>query len=280
MKDVRKKIYTIIFEANTPAGKLFDVVLLLLILASVLLVLLESVKGIGQPYYMFFYIAEWIITGLFTIEYILRIYSLKKPKSYIFSFYGLIDLVSILPSYIALVFTGMHYLLVVRIFRLLRIFRIFKLNHFLSESNILVNAMRASRDKIFIFLYFVVLSVVVFGSALYVIESTVEGYGFTIIPMGIYWVIVSLTTVGYGDISPFTPLGQFLASCIMIMGYGIIAVPTGIVSVEINKEVNRVRDSSPTHHCYNCLEEGHALDAKYCRECGYKLDTPVEDIDS
>lgn len=273
---LKKKIYKIIFEANTPGGKLFDIILLILILTSVALVLLESIKELGQKYFVFFYISEWIITIFFSIEYFLRIYSIKKPRNYVFSIYGLIDLVAILPSYMALVLPGAHYFLVIRIFRLLRIFRIFKLNHFMSESNILVAALRASRDKILIFLYFVVLSVIVFGSAMYVIESAVEGTGFTSIPTSIYWAVVTLTTVGYGDISPATPLGQFLAACIMIMGYGVIAVPTGIVSVEINREASRVRNTSLTHHCYNCLKEGHQTDAIYCRKCGYKLDSPTD----
>ncbi|RDV14025.1 ion transporter [Pontibacter diazotrophicus] len=263
---LRKKLYTIIFEAETTGGKAFDVVLLLLILLSVLVVSLESIEEINDKYLPLFRFLEWTFTILFTIEYALRIYSTPRPFKYIFSFFGIVDLLSILPSYLSLLIFGSQYLSVVRVLRLIRIARIFKLTRFINEGQVLSKALRASMNKILVFLGVVLLVVVIVGSLMYLIEG--EASGFTSIPKSIYWTIVTLTTVGYGDIAPVTTLGQMLASCIMIMGYGIIAVPTGIVSVELAKSD---RGTDTTRVCPNCHVEGHPADANYCFNCGYKL---------
>ncbi|WP_162053100.1 ion transporter [Pontibacter pamirensis] len=263
---LKHKIYTLIFEAETPAGKVFDVILLLLILLSVLVVSLESIEELSYHYLPFFRFLEWTFTIIFTIEYALRIYSTPRPFKYIFSFFGIVDLLSILPTYLSLIIFGSQSLLVVRVLRLVRIARIFKLTRFINEGNVLSKALRASMNKILVFIGVVLLVVVIVGSMMYLIEG--EASGFTSIPKSIYWTIVTLTTVGYGDIAPATPLGQMLASCIMIMGYGIIAVPTGIVSVELAKSD---RETANTRVCPNCHVEGHPVGAKYCFNCGYKL---------
>ncbi|GAB3531422.1 ion transporter [Pontibacter brevis] len=262
----REKLYTIIFEAETPGGKAFDVILLLLILLSVLVVSLESIEELNDKYLPWFRFLEWCFTIIFTIEYLLRIYSTPRPGRYVVSFFGLVDLMAILPTYLSLVFAGSHYLLVVRVLRLLRIARIFKLTRFINEGQVLSNALRASLNKILVFIGVVLVLVVIVGSLMYLIEG--EENGFTSIPKSIYWTIVTLTTVGYGDIAPVTPLGQILASCIMIMGYGIIAVPTGIVSVELARSD---RETAATRVCPNCHQEGHPVDANYCFNCGYEL---------
>ncbi|MFD2999176.1 ion transporter [Pontibacter toksunensis] len=260
----RHKLYTIIFEAETTAGKVFDVVLLLLILLSVLVVCLESIKELAIAYLPFFRSVEWSFTIIFTIEYLLRIYSTPKPKRYIFSFFGIVDFLSIIPTYLSLILVGSQYLLVIRVLRLLRIARIFKLTRFIDEGQVLSKALKASMNKIMVFIGVVLLVVVIVGSLMYVIEG--EASGFTSIPKSIYWTIVTLTTVGYGDIAPATPLGQMLASCIMIMGYGIIAVPTGIVSVELARSD---RETAATRVCPNCHVEGHPADANFCFNCGH-----------
>ena len=229
-KDWRAQVHEIIYEADTPAGKFFDIVLLIAILASILLVMLESIQYYDQKYHNFFNISEWVITILFSIEYILRVISVKKPLKYITSFYGVIDLLSTIPKYLSLIFVGTHALVAFRAIRLLRIFRILKLVRFLSASNHLTTALKASRAKISVFMLTVLIITIILGTVMYLVEG--EEHGFDNIPKSVYWCIVTLTTVGFGDITPQTPLGQIIASFVMIMGYGIIAVPTGIVSAE------------------------------------------------
>ena len=245
----RNKLYEIIFEADTPAGKWFDIFLLWAILISVLVVFLESISKLRSSYGDIFYYLEWFFTILFSVEYILRIISTKKPFGYIFSFYGIIDVLAILPTYLSLVIAGSHYLLVIRILRLLRVFRILKLTHMIRQATILKRALIASRGKIAVFLFAVLTLIVIIGAVMYVIEGPENG--FTSIPFSMYWAIVTMTTVGYGDISPQTTIGQIFASFVMIMGYAIIAVPTGIVSVEIAA----VTKKSSVQVCPGCFKE-------------------------
>lgn len=267
-KSWRDKLYEIIYEADTPAGKLFDIVLLIVIIVSIIFVMLESVEWIDKKYHNFLNIAEWIITIMFTLEYIARIVSVKHPKKYIFSFYGVIDLLSTIPKYLSLFLVGTHHLVALRALRLLRVFRILKLARYIGESTNFVRALKASRAKIAVFLSFVLILCIILGTIMYLVESSESG--FSSIPRSIYWAIVTLTTVGYGDIAPVTPLGQFLASIIMILGYGIIAIPTGIVSSEMTK-VNKHEVNTNTQCCSNCLAEQHNDDAEYCFKCGCKL---------
>ena len=266
-KSIRKKLYDIIFEADTFTGKTFDIVLLVLIVISILAVILESVPAYGERYRGLFSVIEWTITFFFTAEYLLRIWVVERPSRYIFSFFGIIDLLSILPSYISLVIGGAHGLMIIRALRLLRIFRLFKLSRYIAEGNMLMMALKNSREKISVFLMTVVMLVIVLGTLMYMVEG--EEHGFTSIPKGIYWAIVTLTTVGYGDIAPVTGLGQFIASLVMILGYGVIAVPTGIVTVEYSRF--RKNKKITTQVCPNCLREGHDIDAVYCKYCGAKL---------
>lgn len=269
LSPLQEKIHEIIFEAETPWGKRFDVVLMIFIFASVGVVMAESIKEYDQVYHEEIIFLEWFFTIVFTIEYGLRLYSVKRPLAYATSFFGVIDLVSILPTYIALLLpeTTLGYLLIIRVLRLMRVFRVLKLLTFQKESMVLGKALYASRYKIAVFLMFVVLLVFVIGSVVYIIEGGVNE-GFSSIPRSIYWAIVTLTTVGYGDISPITPFGQFFAGVIMILGYAIIAVPTGIVSTEMAKVE---RGSFSTIYCKNCTRGGHANDAKYCKYCGDDL---------
>ncbi len=263
---LRNKIHEIIFEAETPEGKLFDVVLLWAILISVGVVMLESVGALRDQFGSEFYIVEWVFTILFTFEYMLRVYSVRKPLGYIFSFYGIIDLLAIVPTYLSLYVTGAQSLIVIRAVRLLRVFRVLKLGRYLGEADVLKRALAASRPKITVFLVAVLSMTLITGTVMYLVEG--EQNGFTSIPKSIYWAIVTMTTVGYGDIAPQTVLGQFLASVVMIMGYAIIAVPTGIVSVELanvkNLDVN-------TNACPSCSAEGHNIEAKFCHMCGASL---------
>lgn len=261
----RKKLYEVIFEADTPTGKFFDVVLLIIILISIVLVMLESVSSINKDYQSILRITEWIITGVFTIEYILRVAIVRKPFRYIFSFYGIIDLLAVIPTYLGLFVIGSHSLVVIRVLRLLRAFRILKLTRYTQAGRSLARALWVSREKISVFLFFVVVLVIIIGTLMYLVEG--ESHGFSSIPRSIYWAIVTLTTVGYGDISPVTPFGQFIASIVMIMGYAIIAVPTGIVTAEIIKP----DASKNTQVCSNCLYDKHDDDAVYCKKCGAKL---------
>lgn len=265
MSKTKQKIYEIIFEADTPAGKLFDVALLFVIIISVALVLLESVPAIRDNHYQLLRVLEWCITIIFSVEYILRVAIVKKPLRYIFSFYGVIDLLSVLPTYIGLVIAGSHSLVVIRILRLLRVFRILKLTRYTLAGRSLAKAIWNSREKISVFIFFVTMLVIIIGTIMYLVEG--PEHGFTSIPRGIYWAIVTLTTVGYGDISPETPLGQFIASIVMIMGYAIIAVPTGIVTAEI---INPTSDKN-TQVCPQCLHPSHDDDAVFCKKCGSRL---------
>lgn len=262
----RGQIHAIIFEAETPLGKLFDVLLIWAIILSVLTVMLESVSEVARDWGSVLRVAEWIFTVMFTIEYALRISCVGRPSRYIFSFYGIIDLLAILPTYVGVLFPQTRFLLVIRALRLLRIFRVLKLARYVEASGLLTRALRASRIKILVFLYFVLTLVVVIGAVMYVVEGSENG--FTSIPRSVYWAIVTLTTVGYGDISPNTPLGQVLASIVMIMGYGIIAVPTGIVTAEMTRGMSR---EVSTASCSSCSLDGHADDAVYCKYCGSKL---------
>lgn len=262
--ELRKKIYIIIFRSDTPAGKFFDLSLLVLILMSIFSVFLESVAQIRSEYGALLYTLEWLFTILFTIEYFLRIYSSHKPWRYIFSFYGLIDLLAILPTYLSLLFIGTQYLIVIRALRLMRVFRILKLTNYMSAGNILNTALRGSVHKIIVFLLCVLTLVTIIGTTMYLIEG--EENGFTSIPTAIYWAIVTITTVGYGDISPQSPLGQFLASILMIIGYGIIAVPTGIVSVEMAKATEEAK-----LRCISCHSSIHSTRDNYCANCGTSL---------
>ncbi|GLB51225.1 ion transporter [Neptunitalea chrysea] len=263
----KKKLYEIIYEADTKAGKWFDIGLLFLICFSIVLVMLESVASINVTYGDLFLILEWSVTILFTIEYILRIISIKRPLKYIFSFYGLIDFISTIPLYVSYFFAGSHVLIAFRALRLLRVFRVLKLVRFLGEASQLKEALKASRTKIVVFIYTVLIISVILGTIMYLIEG--EESGFTSIPRSIYWTIVTLTTVGYGDIAPATNLGQFVASLIMILGYGIIAVPTGIVTIEFARQSNKVHLN--TQICSNCQCDNHTDEAKFCYNCGEKL---------
>ncbi|MFW6289644.1 MAG: ion transporter [Mariniphaga sp.] len=265
MANIREKLYEIIFEADTRAGKSFDVILLLIILLSVFLVLLESIPSYRVQYQEFFLISEWIITGIFTVEYIIRILIVRKPWKYIFSFFGIIDFLAVIPTFIGLLLVGYQSILVIRVLRLFRVFRILKLTRYSLAGRTLARAIWASRQKISVFLFSVLLLVTIVGTLMYLIEG--EQSGFTSIPRSIYWGIVTLTTVGYGDISPVTPLGQFLASIVMILGYAIIAVPTGIVTAEMIRPVTRRN----TQVCPNCLHDEHEDDAVYCKKCGSEL---------
>jgi voltage-gated potassium channel len=262
----KRELHEIIYEADTPNGKLFDLILLITILASIVLVMLESIDSINDSYGTFLNISEWIITGLFTLEYILRIIAIKKPLKYIFSFYGIIDLLSTIPKYLSLIFIGSHHFAALRALRLLRVFRILKLTRYIGASNKLLIALKASRAKIGVFLFFIIILCVILGAIMYMIEGADNG--FTSIPKSIYWAVVTMTTVGYGDIAPQTPFGQFIASIIMILGYAIIAIPTGIVSSEISKT-----DSidTNTQSCPNCGIDGHKDGAEFCYSCGTKL---------
>nr|WP_314546552.1 ion transporter [uncultured Empedobacter sp.] len=274
-KKLKQKIFDIVFEADTPYGKFFDISLLLLILLSVGLVMLESIPAINARHHTVLVSLEWILTFLFTIEYLLRIYCVKNRWRYIFSFYGVIDLLSILPFYLGLVLPTSKYLASIRILRLLRIFRIFNLTRFTRGKNVLVLGLKESKDKIIVFLSFVLLIVVVIGSIMYMVEHDHPESGFTSIPISIYWAIVTLTTVGYGDISPVTGLGQFLASVVMIIGYGVIAVPTSIITMEMNK-ASRTKEDIPTNtqRCRNCGDDYHLDGAIYCKTCGHLLNEP------
>jgi|SRR5688572_12341102 len=263
----RQRLHEVIFESNTSEGKTFDIFLLISILASIAIVMLDSVASLHSRYGEFFFVLEWGFTILFTIEYVLRLISVKRPLLYVASFLGLVDLMAILPMYLSIFLVGAQSLLVLRALRLLRIFRIFKLTHFLSEMSYLGAAMRSSAKKISIFMLVVLAIVVILGSIMYLVEGVENG--FTNIPESIYWAIVTITTVGYGDIAPVTPGGKFIASLIMLIGYGIIAVPTGIITTEI---AMMYRSEKKGHEaCPACGREGHDYNASFCKYCGEKL---------
>jgi voltage-gated potassium channel len=276
--DWKQKLHEIIYEADTPMGKWFDIVLIFVILFSVLLIMLESVKQIDVEYHGTLLTLEWVVTILFTIEYIARIICIQKPFKYIFSFYGIIDFLSTIPLYLSYVLAGSQVLLAVRAFRLLRVFRILKLVRFLGEASQLKSALRASSAKITVFLFAVLILSVMLGTLMYLVEG--DEAGFTSIPMSIYWTIVTLTTVGYGDIAPITPQGQFIATVIMLLGYGVIAVPTGMVTVEFGKRSRALKTGEDkvekfvhvnTQACPSCSKEGHRDDASHCYNCGSLL---------
>jgi len=266
---LKDRLHEIIFEADTPEGKLFDILLLIFILGSIVVVMLESVEPISDKYLGLFVVLEWIFTIFFTIEYIIRLYITRKPIKYATSFFGVIDLLSILPAYLNFFFPGLHYFVVIRSLRLLRVFRIFKLFHFMKGGVEIMRGLKDSRQKITVFLFFILIVVTIMGSVLYIVEGN-SNSGFSSIPRSIYWAIVTLTTVGYGDIAPVTEFGQFLAACIMILGYAVIAVPTGIVTAQFVKGPT-TSDEVSTQVCRHCAREGHEPDAEFCKYCGEQL---------
>lgn len=269
-RDWKFKLHEIIYGTHTPAGKLFDIVLLVIILYSVIIVMLESVPRFDDNYHTFLDVSEWVVTILFTIEYVLRIICIKRPSKYIFSFFGIIDFLSTIPKYLSYLVVGSQYFAALRALRLLRVFRILKLVRFVGESNNLVRALSASRTKIFIFVFFVMIISILLGTIMYLVEG--PEHGFNSIPHSVYWTIVTLTTVGYGDISPETGLGQFIATFVMIIGYGIIAVPTGIVTVEFAKQKRqKSAENEGKIICESCGMEGHDPSANYCYHCGSPL---------
>ncbi len=265
MDSFKEKLYEIIFEADTRKGRFFDIVLLLVILFSIGLVLLESIPSLRYEYHHILRILEWVVTGIFTAEYIIRIWIVRRPWRYIFSFYGIIDFMAVVPTYLSLLIVGSQSFAVIRVFRLLRVFRILKLTRYTTAGHTLRQAMWASREKISVFIFLVVTLVIIIGTVMYLVEG--EASGFTSIPRSIYWAVVTLTTVGYGDISPATALGQFFASIVMLLGYAIIAVPTGIVTAEMMNPTPRKN----TQTCPHCLHERHEDDAIFCKKCGGKI---------
>lgn len=264
----KKLIHDIIFGTDTRTGKLFDIFLTVAIILSILVVMLDSVASIHEEYGFALFVAEWIFTVLFTIEYILRIVSASQKVRYIFSFYGIIDLLAIIPTYLSLILAGYQYLIIIRVLRLLRIFRILKLYRFIGASHHLVESLKASRHKIAVFLSAVMAIVIVMGAAMYLIEGPENG--FRSIPESIYWAIITLTTVGYGDITPITPLGKSLAAMIMILGYSIIAVPTGIITSELSLKSAQLKEEQEKC-CKDCGCVEHDEDANYCKKCGKKI---------
>ena len=266
VKDWRTRLYVIIFEADTRAGKWFDVILICSIILSVIAVMLDSVGSINRSYGGVLYIIEWFFTILFTVEYALRLFCIGEPTRYAKSFFGMVDLLAILPTYISVLFPGSQYLISIRILRILRVFRVLKLAEYSLEAQTLMQALKVSRRKITVFVFAVLTLVVIFGSLMYLIEG--EEHGFTSIPISVYWAIVTMTTVGYGDIAPHTEFGKMLAAVIMILGYGIIAVPTGIVTVELS---NLKKRTTRNLVCQQCSSEDHSDDAKFCKDCGTKL---------
>ena len=265
-KTLRNKLYKIIFKSDTPLGKGFDVLLIISILLSVVVVMLDSVQYYNNKYGDILYIMEWVFTLLFTVEYFLRIYCINRPLIYMKSFFGVIDLLSIIPTYISIFFPAYRYLTIIRILRVLRIFRVLKLIFYIGEANILMDALVLARRKIIVFLFFIFTLATIIGSVMYLVEG--EANGFTSIPRSIYWAIVTITTVGYGDISPQTALGQFFASFAMIIGYATIAVPTGIISAEYSTMKQKFNNTV----CPDCGNEDHEDDAKFCRTCGTALE--------
>jgi voltage-gated potassium channel len=262
----REPLHQVVFEADTVAGKVFDVMVLFFILLSTLIVILESIHELQARYGPTFVALEWGFTILFTVEYLLRLISVRRPWRYVTSFYGIVDLLAIVPTYLRLLAPWSHYLIVIRILRLLRIFRVLKLTEYLHEATMLQQALRASRRKISVFLLTVVILIIIIGAIIYVVEG--EAHGFVDIPTSIYWAVVTLTTVGYGDLAPQTPLGQLLASAVMLLGYGILAVPTGIVTIELSRAA---RMPVTTQACPACGRGGHDYDAVHCKYCGTQL---------
>jgi voltage-gated potassium channel len=269
VQQLRRRLQIVIFEADTPAGKAFDIALLCAIVLSVIAVMLESVGSVEIRFGKELRLAEWTFTVLFTVEYALRLFCVERPSRYARSFFGVVDLLAILPSYLSLVIPGSQSLLVIRALRLLRIFRIFKLARFLREANVLLTAMRSGSRKVAVFIGTVLVLVAILGSAMYIIEG--EEHGFDNIPLAMYWAVVTMTTVGYGDLTPQTPLGRLLSTVVMIIGYSIIAIPTGIMTSEI---IQASRKPVTTRHCPSCLTEGHEPDSRYCKDCAEELPQP------
>lgn len=271
LQNLRSLFYEVIFESNTPAGKLFDVVIITFILISVGVVMLDTVPALHSSFGSVFYFTEWFFTLVFTVEYFLRLFSARRASRYAVSFYGIVDLLSVIPTYLNLILAGSAYLLIIRILRILRIFRVLKLMVYTREAEVLIRSLLASRRKILIFLCSVATLVIIFGSLMYVIEG--EENGFTSIPRSVYWAVVTLTTVGYGDIAPKTSLGRFVACLVMLLGYSIIAVPTGIVTVAMSRAGSRAEKQVA---CGRCGSQDHDADALYCKRCGsaiYLVDT-------
>ncbi len=278
----RHRMHEIIFEAETPLGKWFDIALMFLIIVSVLAVAIESLPGLSENTKHALYVLEWILTIFFTLEYVMRLYVVYRPIKYATSFYGVVDLLSIIPTYLSLFILHSNSLMIIRALRLLRVFRIFKLAAYTQSGNFLVKAIKESIPKIVFFLFFILITVCVFGSVMYLIEGGREDSAFDSIPKSIYWAIVTITTVGYGDISPTTGLGQFIASFMMIIGYAIIAVPTGIVTSEMvtgRKEPDEVQEVL-AEACMYCMKEGHESDAIHCKYCGEELNPVHNRIDN
>jgi voltage-gated potassium channel len=267
LQDWRQRLYIIIFFTNTPSGQRFDRYLLLAIMTSLVVVMLDSIEAVKYSYGDLLLALEWFFTAMFAIEYALRIYISPKPREYIFSFYGLIDLLAVVPAFIALIYADAQYLMIIRVIRMLRVFRVLKLSPYLSQANFLLTALRGSKQKIIVFFACIATMVTVFGTLMYVIEG--PAHGFTSIPKGIYWAVVTLTTVGFGDIVPKTPLGQALSTLVMITGYSIIAVPTGIFTAEL---ANAMRTEGQTQHpCPSCNKPQHEVSAAFCSRCGHSL---------
>ncbi|MET0101870.1 MAG: ion transporter [Sedimenticola sp.] len=263
---LRRRAHEVIFEADTPSGKLFDALLLVTILIAIAAVMLESVEAYRIEYGTLLTTVEWVVTLLFTVEYALRLWSVRRPLHYAKSFFGIVDLLSIVPTYLSLVFAGSQSLMVIRSIRLLRVFRVFKLARYLGEVISLMHALRATRHKITVFLSMVLALALILGTLMYVVEG--EAGGFTSIPAGVYWAIVTLTTVGYGDLAPLTLPGQIIASIGMLLGYSMIIIPIGIFAVEVVKRHGKEQSS---HTCPNCMREGHDTDAIHCKFCGSPL---------
>lgn len=270
MESFRRQVHEIIFEAETPLGRAFDIFILLLITLSVGLVMAESMTPYEGALQHYFYYAEWGFTIIFTIEYLLRLWSVNKPWTYAKSFYGVVDLLAILPTYLSLLFPGAHHLILIRALRALRLFRIFKMLEYVDGANLLLRALWRSRHRIAVFGFAILIIITIVGALMYVIEG--EEHGFYNIPYAMYWALVTITTVGYGDVIPQTAAGKMLASLVMLLGYAIIAVPTGIITAEVMDEIIQGRNATNTQHCQNCGAIGHLDDARYCRKCGASLD--------
>ena len=262
----RDACHGVVFEEETPVGKGFDIILILAIISSVVAVMLDSVSSISSEYGDLLYVVEWIFTLLFTIEYALRLFCAKRPWTYAWSFFGFVDLLAIVPTYLSLLLPGTQHLAVIRLLRVLRVFRVLKLAQYLGEANLLTQALHASRRKVTVFLATVLILVVILGSTMYVIEGGENG--FSSIPHSVYWAVVTLTTVGYGDVAPQTDLGKVLAAVVMILGYGIIAVPTGIMTAELSLSL---RGKSTLKECRDCGAKGHDENAVFCKRCGGNL---------
>lgn len=276
-REFRKKVHEILFETRTPSGRFFDRLLLGLIILSMVIVIVETIPTIEQRYRRVLIGLEWMLTIAFTLEYALRIYTANFPWRYVRSFYGVIDLVSIVPTYLSLFLAGSHSLSIIRALRLLRVFRVFKLTKYLSQGQMIIDALRASRMKISVFMFFILLMICIFGSVMYIVEGD-AGSGFDSIPRSIYWAIVTLTTVGYGDISPATSVGQFMASLIMIAGYAVLVVPTGIVTTELAKVSEAPSEVQAGKTCNRCGEADNKPVARYCMRCGEAFTPEAEPV--